>query len=234
MKLGAASAAIAVAALTAAVSLSAQTPEIREYANRDIDFVPAGWTLYDKVEGDLNGDGVADSALVIQAANPANVFENPDGLGAARYDANARILLVVMSDPEGPYRLVGRDDEVIPNRYSAVIDDPYSDLLIEDGKLMLMLNFWASAGSWMTSSHTFRFRWDGTEMEVIGYDFTEVHRGSGELKQVSVNFLTNRKSELLGRIDDDVASEAWSGISPDLQPKFGAIGNGFEFNQRLP
>jgi len=220
-----------VLAMAAIAPLHAAGPDIDETANRDIDFVPRGWKLYDKAEGDLNGDGVSDSVLVIQATEPDKVIDNPDGLGVERYDANQRILLFVLSDAESRFRLAGRDDLIIPDHASATIDDPYTDIDISEGKATLHVNFWASAGTWYTSSHQFHFRWGGKAMQVIGYDRVEVHRGTGALREVSVNYLTGRRKDVVGSISDDTPSkeEIWSDIPPGSRPTIGSIGNAFDF-----
>ena len=220
---------VAALAVAAAMPAYAVSPEISETETRDIDFVPAGWKLYDKAEGDLNGDGVSDSVLVIQATDPELVIDNPDGFGVPRYDANQRILLFVISDPEGYLKLAGRDDLVIPDRSSPTIDDPYSDVEIKDGKATLYLNFWASMGSYGTSWHQFHFRWDGAQMAVIGYDGGTVHRASGETRSVSLNYLSNRRKDSTGMIDKDETDDSWSAIPPGSAPEVGKIGDGFEF-----
>lgn len=219
-----------VLAAAAIAPLHAAGPDIPETASRDIDFVPKGWKLYDKAEGDLNGDGTTDSVLVIQENDPNKVIDNPDGFGVDHYAANQRILLFVLSDADYSFRLAGRDDLVIPDRNSPTIDDPYSGLAIKDGKATLFLRFWASAGSWYMSSHQFHFRWDGKAMQVIGYDGLEVHRASGVLKEVSVNYLTGRRKDVVGSISDDSEQEGtWSKVAPGSKPKVGSIGNGFDF-----
>ena len=220
---------LAALVMAAATPAHAASPEISQSETRDIDFVPAGWKLYDKAEGDLNGDGVSDSVLVIQATDPERIIDNPDGFGVPRYDSNQRILLFVLSSPEGHLRLAGRDDAVIPDRDSPTIDDPYSDIEIKDGKATLYLNFWASMGSYMTSWHQFHFRWDGAQMAVIGYDGGTVHRASGETRSASLNYLTNRRKDTTGMIDRDKTEDRWSSIPPGSAPRLGAIGNGFEF-----
>ena len=129
--------------------LNAETPEIPQQAHRDIDFVPWGWDLFDKVQGDLNGDGREDSILVIQANDPNKRIENPDGFGVDRYDENQRILLFILSGDDGFLRLAGRDDWVIPDHNSPTMDDPYAGIVINDDKASLTIRFWANAGSWV-------------------------------------------------------------------------------------
>lgn len=226
---------LVAAAISQSAHLHAKSPEIPQRAHRDIDFVPEGWKLYDKAEGDLNGDGIVDSVLVIQETDPAKVIDNPGGFGVDRYDANRRILLFVMSrargglQDSGGLHLVGRDDQVIPPRDNPAMDDPYTDIEIVDGKATLQLNLWYSAGSWYTSSYRFHFRWDSEAMQVIGYDGYVTHRASGEFEQVSINYLTMKRKDVKGnRVDEEHGKESWSSVKPADKLTLGAIGNGFE------
>ncbi|WP_114521804.1 hypothetical protein [Altererythrobacter sp. ZODW24] len=214
----------------AAVSGDAAEPVvINQTTFRPIGFVPAGWKLYDKVDGDLDGDGRLDSALIIQRNDPAGVISNPDGFGYDSYDSNPRILLVTIQDKLGQYQLVGRSDEIVPDRDSPTIDDPYEAMLIKDGKLHLDLRFFASAGTWSMFSRSFQFRWDGKAMALIGFDMSYVHRGSGEMQQASVNYLTGRRQDSSGNISDDEPNWVWSDLPEGYKPKLGDIGNGFDF-----
>ena len=60
-------------------------------------FVPAGWTLIKSADGDLNKDGLADLAGVLEE----KVGTPPDPAG----DGPARILFVAFRKPGGGYRL---------------------------------------------------------------------------------------------------------------------------------
>lgn len=227
--------AVLVAALAATPPLAAQSgegvPPIAEKAQRDIDFVPPGWKLYDKVQGDLNGDGLEDSVLVIQRNEPSLLIENPDGFGVEAYDANPRSLLFILADPEGPMRLVGRDDAIIPDWDSPVIDNPFASIVIDErGKVTLGISFWASAGAWEMSNRQFHFRWDGRTMDLIGYDFMEVHRATLDFTQVSINYLTGRRQDVTGNMDAGTEEESWSKIDKAAKPRLGSIGNAYKFH----
>ncbi len=201
------------------------SPQIRETAHRSIDFVPTGWKLYDKVEGDLNGDGRDDAALVIQLNDPSGVISNRDGLGVDLYDKNPRMLLVALSDEHGQLRLAGRNLRIIPDWDSPTISDPYGSMAIRDGKLWLYLEFFANAGGWTMFNQTFQFRWNGKSMALIGYDYNEVQRNSGETNSISVNYLTHRRSDKTGRIDRDDEDKSWSIIPAARKPVLRDVDN---------
>ncbi|MGB7407825.1 MAG: hypothetical protein WA908_04915 [Pontixanthobacter sp.] len=202
---------------------------IASTAFRPIDFVPVGWKLFDKFDGDLNGDDRIDAAIVIQRNDPQAIIADPDGLGMDRYDANPRILLIALRNHLWQYRIVSRNDRIIPDHDSPTIGDPYEDMRIADGVLHFDLDFFANAGSWETYNRRFQFRWNGAAMALIGFDMTHVHRGSGVLRQTSVNYLTGKRKDADGSIEDDTTEWRWSDISPDHRPVMSEIGNGFRF-----
>ena len=228
-------------ATIAAMALAAAAQDVRPDRNADdpvaidqrsyrpIGFVPDGWTLYDKVDGDLNGDGRGDSVLVIRRNDPAGVIRNTEGLGMPVYDSNPRTLLVILADEFGQYHLAGRNDAIIPDHDAPTISDPYESIAIEDGKLYLDLTFFANAGSWTTFNRQFQFRWNGEAMALIGFDMTEVHRGSGEMQQTSVNYLTGKRQDGAGSIEDSETDWRWSDLPANYRPVLEQIGNGFEF-----
>lgn len=204
-------------------------PELAENATRPIDLIPRGWKLYDKVDGDLNGDRLSDSVLVIQVNDPQGIIFNPDGLGYDYVDCNQRALLVVFQQGAGDFHVAASSDAIIPDWSSPTINDPYNGVEIANGALMLALEFWANAGSWETRSQKFRFRWNGEDMALIGYDDQSVHRGSGDVQQTSVNYLTGKRKDAKGSISDDQQNWVWSDVNKGSAPVLDTVGNGFEF-----
>jgi hypothetical protein len=197
-------------------------------------FVPGGWYLEKSVEGDLNGDGRTDLALIIRQNDPKLVIDN-DGLGRDQYDGNPRTIVVALKQSGGGYLRIAQNDQIIPVIGSATIDDPIDNagdgsLIIVKGVLRLRLGFWASAGTWDMFNRTFSFRLKEARLGLIGYDNYYVHRGSGELKTVSINYLTRRKRTENGSIEDGHVPEVWSKISRKPLILFDDIGDGFTFD----
>lgn len=202
------------------------------------DFVPKGWVLQQSAKGDIDGDGVADLALVIQSTDPELVIQNPDGLGADEFDSNPRTLIIATYMPaSGMFRRVGQGDDVIPRIDNPVIDDPFEvdALSIDKGAIKLNIRFWASAGSWSMSStiFTFRYRADGKRPKavyLVGLDRDEIHRGSGEENWTSVNFLTGKMNTSKGSIEEDVAAkEVWKNLGRKSLVRLDELPNGWEF-----
>lgn len=197
-------------------------------------FVPGGWYLEKSVEGDLDKDGLSDLALIIRQNDPKLVIDN-DGLGRDRYDGNPRTIVVALKQSGGGYLRIAQNDQIIPVTGSATLDDPIDNagdgsLTIVKGVMRLRLGFWASAGTWHMFNRTFSFRLNGARLGLIGYDNYFVHRASGELKTVSINYLTRRKKTENGSIEDDYVPEVWSKISRKPLIFFDNIGDGFDFD----
>ncbi|MGB3739892.1 MAG: hypothetical protein WA948_11150 [Pontixanthobacter sp.] len=196
---------------------------------RPIDFVPWGWKLFDKSDGDLNGDGRTDTAIVIQKNDPRAVISNPSGSSVFRYDANPRVLLVVLQDHGGRYRRVAFSERIIPDHDSSSIGDPYGEMRIEAEALHLDLRFFANRGSWESSNREFQFRWDGEAMALIGFDIRNIRRNTGELRATSIDYRTGRRKHAQGSIQDDELQWRWTELPRVTPPTLNAIGDGFAF-----
>ncbi|WP_379552004.1 hypothetical protein [Qipengyuania sp. DGS5-3] len=196
---------------------------------RDIDFVPRGWKLYDKITGDLDGDGKTDSVLIVQKNDPAKMIENTDGFGMRYFDSNPRAVLVLLHKNSGKYELSAVSTSIIPTHDQPTISDPLSEAGIVGNVLFLDIGFFANAGSWSMSNRRFQFRWDGEAMALIGFDMTHVRRNTGEMTQTSINYLTGRRKDAKGSIEDDETRWQWSDVPDGFKPTLGSIGNGFEF-----
>ncbi len=139
-------------------------------------FVPAGWVVKAEASGDLNGDGRADLAAILQG--PKEVWENrncgPDGhkiSGSFPYDperneipyktidgiqmqaAEPRILLVLLAQGAGGFRKMLQDNRIILRRREGQMFDPVakSSLRIHGNNLYLSY-FAGSEWRWSTTA----------------------------------------------------------------------------------
>jgi len=189
-------------------------------------FVPDGWYLEKSVEGDLDKDGLSDLVLIIRQNDPKLVIEG---------NGNPRTIVVALKQAGGGYLRIAQNDQIIPVAGGAMVDDPIdnasdSSLTIDKGVMRLNISFWASAGTWDTFNRTFSFRLKGVQLRLIGYDNHHVHRGSGALDIVIINYLTRRKKTETGSIEDDHVPEVWSRITRKPLILFDDIGDGYEFD----
>ena len=206
------------------------------------DFVPTGWRIDDRAEGDLDRDGTADLALVLRQQDPANVIAD-ERLASGPLDTNPRLLAVALARPGGGYRLVGQNHELIPRHTQPSLEDAFDPegeaLKIERGALKLSLIRFANAGGWDAGGTSFTFRWQDGALRLIGFDWDNVRRNTGEMVEVSINFLTRRMRTATGSIESDEERVRWSRIPAGPLPTLDEIGDGLDYDpygllERLP
>lgn len=113
----------------AAVAVDAATPATKDNETQggstamDIDsLVPDKYVKVAVEEGDLNGDGVADALLLVEASDNASLIS---GEGAKRS------LLIVVGDASGKFRVVRRNDNIVPCKTcGGVSGDPFGYMKI--------------------------------------------------------------------------------------------------------
>lgn len=167
--------------------------EVKKYT----DFIDENWKLISKAEGDLNNDGEKDVALVIESTNKNNFVKN-EFLGSDTLNVNPRRIIVALKKNDS-YLLKVDNVHFIPSSgdvEASCLEDPFEDgLHIEKGVLKIDLYFWYSCGSWLTNHNTYTFRYQNNQFEMIGYDYYEFHRASGEATSTSINYSTKKKIE---------------------------------------
>ncbi|MDN5780893.1 MAG: hypothetical protein L0H23_02535 [Luteimonas sp.] len=211
-------------------------PAITDRAVDAAGFVPDGWRLEQIHGGDLDDDGRDDLVLVLEMADPANRIDN-EGLGPDVFDTNPRMLVAAFAE-DGGYRRVLSDHVLVPRPYSPTLDDFLGEtggVEVDGGALRVTLHMWASAGTWFTSSTGFTFRYRDGCFRLVGYDKTGMHRASGEIETVSVNYLTRRAWRSQGSISDDGEPErTWLRMPKQPLRCLEDVGNGLGFDPGLP
>lgn len=174
-------------------------PEVPRQASSLDGFVPQGWRLEARAEGDLNRDQARDAAIVLRMDDPKNRIAtqwDPD----QRYDTNPRMLVVAFARQGGGYALAAADHKLIPRLENQNQDDPFDELLIRNGALHVKMHLFMSAGGWQMGGSAYTFRWQDGAFRLIGFDRDSVMRNSGETEEVSINFLTGHKELKTGNI----------------------------------
>ncbi|MCD9027562.1 hypothetical protein LDO26_04965 [Luteimonas sp. BDR2-5] len=216
-------------------------PRIAAYADTPEGFVPDGWRLEHVVRGNLDDDTRPDLLLLLRMDDPENVVAH-EGLGPSPLDTNPRMLVAAFAsaDGDGGYRRAMVDHALIPRAESPVmddyLDDPAASITIAGNRsFTIRLHSWASAGTWFTSSRSFTFRHQDGCFRLIGYDFRETHRASGETEEVSVNYLSGRAWRRDGSIQDDgERPKRWTRLPQRQIVCIGQVGDGFGFDPGLP
>jgi len=209
-------------------------PDLPRTAASAEGFAPPGWRIEQRREGDINGDGAADLALVLRATDPANRLVN-ESFGPNPFDTNPRILAVAFANRGAPgFRLAVQNQTLVPRPTMPIAEDPLSpddsEFGLENGTLTVGLYRFSSSGGWDAGSTTFKFRWRDNALRLIGYDYNNVHRASGCFTSISINYVTGRAKFTLGSIGDDEERVVWRRLPARTAPDIGAIGDGFEFD----
>lgn len=197
-------------------------------------FVPAGWRIDRRAEGDLDGDGAADLALVLRETNPRNVIANK-GFGERRFDTNPRLLVILLAVGNGRgYRLALTNHSLVARRDNPAQEDPFaprdSEMRIVRGALRIQLHRFMSAGGADMGPTSFTFRWQGGTLRLTGFDMVNVQRMTGETRSVSIDYLTHRMRLGSGRIEDSADRMRWKKLPPRPLLTIDAVGDGLEFD----
>ncbi|MCA0370189.1 MAG: hypothetical protein LCH26_03695 [Proteobacteria bacterium] len=184
-------------------------------------FVPPGWLLLDKAQGDLAGEGRQDVALVIAQNDPERIKENKEGLGSETINTNPRALLILFQEVGGAFRLVLTHKTMIPpegDEHSPCLADPFQSVAITKGRLILSYQSWSSCGTWSASQFEtiFRYEKETQGFRLIGAQRTDFHRATGEGTHTSTNYLTGKKKITKTHMGDDGSAKphvAWTKTS---------------------
>ena len=185
-------------------------------------WVPDGWKMLYRASGDLDGKGGRDAVLVLEQTDPDKRVPNAS-LGPDELNLNPRRLLVLVDGGNGLAK-VAEQDEVLPSEHdrdAPCLEDPLHDdaVAIRNRTLRLTEHSWTSCGSYGTSRQTLTFRLepDGRRLRLIGLDYSDMMRNSGEASETSVNYLTGRRKRVTGlnefEPDENRPKTAWSRIS---------------------
>ena len=165
--------------------------------------VPRNWKILSTTNGDLNKDGISDLVFVIEKTDKENIKLNEGGLGSDTINLNPRILGIYFKDKNGKFIKKLESNSFIILRDSPTMDEPFDGIeILENGVLQINFKFWFSAGSWSMSNHTYKFRFQHDQFELIGYDAYERHRGTGEETDYSINFSTGKMNITKVTMDD--------------------------------
>jgi hypothetical protein len=179
-------------------------------------WVPSGWKVIAKDEGDLNRDGIDDVVLVTEETNPANFKKKPEGsLGPDILNLNPRRLIILLRSSSGLNETLRRDD-LLPSENAedmGCLADPLGNggASIARGNLVIELQDSRSCGSYGVVKEKFTFRNQGTRFQLIGYDRNESSRSTGERSEYSTNYVTGKKKITTGLNDfrDFKAKVSW-------------------------
>jgi len=149
-------------------------------------FVPKGWEIISRADGDLNGDGLKDAAISLGLTE-----DNREMLDTSEdnYESPPYIVAVLFGKKDGGFKRFAVNGRLYP-QYG---DAPMS-VEIKNGVLVTNQNF---RDGWAIDA-TFRFRFDAAEnkLMLIGFDLEHYSRTSiYEGSKTSENYLTGTRIE---------------------------------------
>lgn len=202
-------------------------PAIAQSAATPAGFIPKGWKQVQLAEGDLNRDGKPDFAMVVRMDSASNRIA-PSWDPETRYDTNPWLLIAAFRDGAG-YELAVADRTLIPRHENPNADEEFDEIKVANGTLKVVMHLFMSAGGWEMGGTAYTFRWQDGGFKLIGFDRDEVHRGSGETSEVSINYLTGEKQLKTGMIESDEQKSTKSRIAKKPLIDLTAIGDGLMF-----
>ncbi len=164
-----------------------------------LEFIPNGYELFSRTEGDLNKDGKPDVVLMIKGTDKSKWVDDEY---RGRLDRNRRGLIILFKR-DGGYELIAENDECFSseNEDGGVYYAP--ELSLEINKNTLVLHYaHGRYGYWQ-----YIFRYQNNDFELIGY-YGSSNRGPIVLYITDVNFSTRTcvyKENI--NADDDEAEE---------------------------
>ncbi len=148
------------------------------------DFLPKGFVVFKRINGDLNKDGIDDCVLIIKETNKAYFVKNRFG---KIVDRNRRGIIILFNK-ENHYNLAVENDTCFSseNEDGGVYMPPELWVYVKNGNLYIHYGH-GRYGYW---EYTFRFQ--NSDFELIGYDESDNH-GPLVKRKISINFSTKKK-----------------------------------------
>ena len=184
-------------------------------------FIPKGYTLFEKSFGDLNKDGANDCVLIIKKTDTANIVTNRFN---KKVDRNRRGIIVLFKNKKD-YQLTDKNLNCFSseNEDGGIYFPPELWIEIKNNKLYVHYGH-GRYGYW---KYTFRFQ--NSNLELIGYDSSS-NRGPITITETSINFLTRKKliKKNINKNNNDGKEkfkETWSNIEIENLIKLSEIKN---------
>ncbi|WP_194306278.1 hypothetical protein [Chryseobacterium antibioticum] len=169
------------------------------------DFVPKGYTTFEKSFGDLNKDGAEDCILIIKKVDPGNIITDEY---RGKLDRNRRGLIILFKKNDG-YELASKNYSCFSseNEDGGVYYAPELEVYAEKEKLYIHYAH-GRYGYW-----TYTFRYGNSDFDLIGYDDSS-NTGPRVNNTTSINFLTGKQLDKTNvneeaESGDEVFKDSW-------------------------
>lgn len=189
--------------------LSATAQDLKTSGKTVDELVPSTWHKTE-AKGDLDGDGIADLAIIATPDFKQHLKVREDGYV---YNFNQPILAIYRGNAKGGYSLWKRYDKAVAgneNEYNFISHS----LSINSRKVLKIgIEHFSSAGSYTNNSSDYLFRYQNGDFFLIGEDTEEMSRNTGKIVIVSKNYLTGKQCRTVSGafVDSNIRpSEKWS------------------------
>jgi len=182
-------------------------PIIKKQGKTSNDFIPTGWTILGKAEGDLNKDQVKDVALVLQCKKSIRTVNDGDTL-----NTHPRILVILFQDAVSKtYKLITQSNTFIINTDDPTMEDPFQEVAINKGLLQIDFQQFYNMGSWYITNRSYKFRYQNNQPVLIGADYLSFHRATHDYEEYSFDFLSKKRSFTKGK-DEKPQKTTWTPV----------------------
>ncbi|WP_181306487.1 hypothetical protein [Rufibacter sp. XAAS-G3-1] len=163
--------------------------------------MPENWFVKDSAQGDLNGDKVADRALVLELKATINEVRPDSSVNLG----SPRVLLILFKNPtSGGYELTLQNNSFILRHGEGGMEpEPYRKISIKNRVLEIVFEF-------VRSSATYKFRYQQNDFKLIGA--TSGGTSGGQIESWDINFSTKKALHAWGGISDKNLKQEWKAV----------------------
>lgn len=189
--------------------LSATAQDLKTSGKTVDELVPSTWHKTE-AKGDLDGDGIADLAIIATPDFKQHLKVREDGYV---YNFNQPILAIYRGNAKGGYSLWKRYNKAIMGDTDEYNFISHSLSINSRKVLKIGIEHFSSAGSYTNSKSDYLFRYQNGDFFLIGEDTEEMSRNTGKIVIVSKNYLTGKQCRTVSGafVDSNIRpSEKWS------------------------
>ena len=144
-------------------------------------FIPQNYEILSQSTGDLNNDGKADLAIIIQPKN---------------YKISDRKLLILFKQNKSDNLILTKKlpEWTYPDHENC-LPDAFQEQAIKIRKqaLSIIFNSMSTCSNWYGSTNTYHFKWINNDFKLIGFDYDFTQKNTGEVHYTSINYITNKR-----------------------------------------
>jgi hypothetical protein len=189
-----------------------------EQKQNPTDFLPKGYVVFEKINGDFNKDGIDDCVFIIKGTDKNQIIIDKD---RGQLDRNRRGIIVLLKK-NGQYELAVKNYDCFSSECEdgGVYFPPMLSVEIKNGNLFVHYAH-GRYGYWR-----YNFRYLNSDFELIGYESS--YGGAIVNRETSINFLSKKKlvkenTNDTARGGDEVFKETWEKIKVNKLIKLSEI-----------